>query len=136
MIWRKPAQTPEGETNAKRVLVIQLGGVGSFIQALAAAKRIREEHIGARITLLTTEATKELAEKAPYFDTVEADGKPTEPQAITAKAFPRCTWNRSAITTAQTVGPINVPAMPRSAHRAHHETIPRVASPSSASALQ
>ena len=32
---------------------------------------------------LTTEATKELAEKAPYFDAVEADGKPTEPQAIT-----------------------------------------------------
>jgi ADP-heptose:LPS heptosyltransferase len=84
MIWRKPAAQAEGETNAKRVLVIQLGGVATFIQALAAAKRIREAHVGARITLLTTEATKELAEKAPYFDTVEPDGKPTEPQAITA----------------------------------------------------
>jgi ADP-heptose:LPS heptosyltransferase len=84
MIWRKPAAQAEADTSAKRVLVIQLGGISNFIQALAAAKRIREEHIGARITLLTTEATKELAEKAPYFDTVEADGKPTEPQAITA----------------------------------------------------
>ncbi|MGD9968253.1 MAG: glycosyltransferase family 9 protein [Hyphomonadaceae bacterium] len=84
MIWRKPAAQGETETAAKRVLVIQLGSVAAFIQALAAAKRIREHHVGARITLLTTEATKELAEKAPYFDTVEADGKPTEPQAITA----------------------------------------------------
>jgi len=83
MIWRKAASS-EGETNAgKRVLVIQLGGLGAFVLSLAAAKRIREAHVGARITLLTTEATKDLAEKAPYFDTVEADGKPTEPQAIT-----------------------------------------------------
>lgn len=84
MIWRKSAASSESETSsAKRVLVIQLGGVGAFVMALGAAKRIREHHVGARITLLTTEATKELAEKAPYFDTVEADGKPTEPQAIT-----------------------------------------------------
>ncbi|HYD88219.1 MAG TPA: glycosyltransferase family 9 protein [Vitreimonas sp.] len=84
MIWRKSAASSDSETNsAKRVLVIQLGGLGAFVMALAAAKRIREHHVGARITLLTTEATKELAEKAPYFDTVEADGKPTEPQAIT-----------------------------------------------------
>ncbi|MBX3429885.1 MAG: glycosyltransferase family 9 protein [Hyphomonadaceae bacterium] len=84
MIWRKPAAEAEADTSAKRVLVIQLGGISDFVQALAAAKRIREQHVGARITLLTTEATKELAEKAPYFDAVEPDGKPTEPQAITA----------------------------------------------------
>src|SRR5690606_42069081 len=83
MIWRKPAQEAEGDTSAKRVLVIQLGGISTFVQALAAARRIREAHVGARITLLTTEATKELAEKPQYFDAVEADGKPTEPQAIT-----------------------------------------------------
>lgn len=83
MIWRKTAASTGGETSAKRVLVIQLGGLGAFVLALSAAKRIREAHVGARITLLTTEATKELAEKSPYFDTVEADGKPTEPQAIT-----------------------------------------------------
>lgn len=82
MIWRKPAPNRVGGP-AKHVLVIQLGGLAAFVQALAAAKRIREHHVGARITLLTTEATRELAEKAPYFDTVEADGKPKEPQAIT-----------------------------------------------------
>jgi ADP-heptose:LPS heptosyltransferase len=83
MIWRKPASTAENETGVKRVLVIQLGRMGAFVQALAAAKRIRDQHVGARITVLTTEETRELAEKCPYFDTVEADGKPKEPQAIT-----------------------------------------------------
>ncbi|MBL8538299.1 MAG: glycosyltransferase family 9 protein [Hyphomonadaceae bacterium] len=63
--------------------MIQLGGLAEFAYALAAAKCIREAHVGARITLLTTEVTRELAEKAPFFDTVEADGKPKEPQAIT-----------------------------------------------------
>jgi ADP-heptose:LPS heptosyltransferase len=84
MIWRKHASPSAGETSAvKRVLVIQLGNVAQFIQALAAARRIRDRHVGARITLLTTETTRELAEKCPYFDTVEADGLPKEPQAIT-----------------------------------------------------
>lgn len=84
MIWRRPAAFEPGETNAaKRVLVIQLGAVTGFVQSLAAAKRIREAHVGARINLLTTEATRELAEKCPHFDTVEADGRPKEPQAIT-----------------------------------------------------
>lgn len=84
MAWRKTTVSFEGETKGpKRVLVIQLGGVAEFVSALAAAKRIREAHVGARITLLATEATRALAETAPYFDTVEADGKPTDPQAIT-----------------------------------------------------
>jgi ADP-heptose:LPS heptosyltransferase len=84
MPWRKPAASHRNETGAaKRVLVIALGAVAEFVVALAAAKRIRDAHVGARITLLTTETTRELAEKCPYFDTVEADGKPKEPQAIT-----------------------------------------------------
>src|SRR5262249_15885691 len=84
MPWRKPVSSKGDESNAlNRVLVIQLGTVAEFATALAAAKRIRDAHIGARITLLTTETTRELAEKCPYFDTVEADGRPKEPQAIT-----------------------------------------------------
>lgn len=79
--WRK-AKAFMDET-ANRILVIQLGGLAEFVQALAAVRVIREAHVGARITLLTTETTRELAEKCPYFDTVEADGKPQEPQAIT-----------------------------------------------------
>jgi ADP-heptose:LPS heptosyltransferase len=84
MIWRKPApQNASDPSAAKTVLVIQLGGVVAFVQALAAARRIRQAHVGARINLLTTETTRELAEKCPYFDTVEADGRPKEAQAIT-----------------------------------------------------
>ncbi|HJS80694.1 MAG TPA: glycosyltransferase family 9 protein [Vitreimonas sp.] len=78
--WRKSSKGG-GEIN--RVLVIQLGGLGEFIAALAAAKRIRDFHIGAHITVLTTETTQELAKQCPYFDAVEADGKPKEAQAIT-----------------------------------------------------
>lgn len=69
---------------AKRVLVIQLGGLTEFVQALAAAKRIRDFHVGAHITLLTTEATRDLAEKSPYFDKVDADGRPKDPKVLTA----------------------------------------------------
>ncbi len=84
MIWRKPAAaSPSDIAAAKTVLVIQLGGLAAFVQALAAAKRIREFHVGAHINLLATEEMKELAAKCPYFDTVEADGKPKEAQAIT-----------------------------------------------------
>ena len=74
--WRKADSAQGGTSAAKRVLVIQLGGLADFVQALAAAKAIRDAHIGAHITLLTTELTSALAEKAPYFDKVEADGKP------------------------------------------------------------
>lgn len=84
MIWRKPAASQSSEGNAiKRVLVIQLGASAEFVRALAAAKRIRDMHVGARVALLTTEVTRDLAEKCPYFDTVETDGKPKEAQAIT-----------------------------------------------------
>lgn len=84
MIWRKSAPTASETTAVRRVLVIHLGGLVPFLHALAAAKAIRAAHVGARITLLTTEPMKALAEKCPYFDTVEADGRPKEPQAITA----------------------------------------------------
>lgn len=73
--WRKSANS-NGEPaprNAKRVLVIALGGVAEFTQALAAAKAIRHYHIGARITLLAGESMKALAEKCPYFDVVETE---------------------------------------------------------------
>jgi ADP-heptose:LPS heptosyltransferase len=85
MIWRKsePMAVKAMPRDAKRVLIIQLGEIGEFVRALGAAKAIREFHVGARITLLATEAVKALAEKCPYFDTVEADGKPKEPPAIT-----------------------------------------------------
>jgi ADP-heptose:LPS heptosyltransferase len=68
--------------DAKRVLVIKFGGLRDFIQALAAAKVIREYHFGARITLLTTDEFKPFAEKCPFFDTVELVGA-ADPKQIT-----------------------------------------------------
>lgn len=85
-ILRKPEPTP-GPTppipaGAKRVLIIKLGALGDFIQALASAKVIREYHVGARITLLTTAPFENFAKSCPYFDVVEADGRPREPQEV------------------------------------------------------
>ena len=82
MPWRKSySASKDAAKGANRVLVIQLGDIAEFVKALAAAKRIREFHVGARITLLTVEEMKPLAEKAPYFDMIETDGRPKEPQA-------------------------------------------------------
>lgn len=82
--WRKSdAHKRNAPKSAKRILVIAIGGLTEFVAVLAAAKIIRDYHVGARITLLTVEPLRELAEKCPYFDLVEADGKPTEPQATT-----------------------------------------------------
>ena len=83
-LWRKTS-APDGRAPkaAKRILVIALGDLTEFVQDLAAAQLIRDYHVGARITLLTVEPLKALAEKCPYFDVVEADGKPREPQATT-----------------------------------------------------
>ncbi|MGE0829908.1 MAG: glycosyltransferase family 9 protein [Hyphomonadaceae bacterium] len=77
-----PANLAPAPKNAAKVLVIKLGALGDFIQSLAAAKTIRDYHVGARITLLTTPPFKAFAEKCPYFDVVEDDGRPREPKAI------------------------------------------------------
>lgn len=68
--------------DARKVLVIKLGALGDFIQALAAARVIRDYHVGARITLLTTEPFKDFARACPYFDVVESDGRPRDPQDV------------------------------------------------------
>lgn len=68
--------------DARKVLVIKLGALGDFIQALAAARVIRDYHVGARITLLTTEPFKDFARACPYFDVVESDGRPRDPQEV------------------------------------------------------
>lgn len=61
---------------AKRVLVIKLSALGDFVLALGAMRTVRETHPGARITLLTTPPYRAFAEKCPYVDEVEDDGRP------------------------------------------------------------
>lgn len=77
-----PLNVTPPPADARRVLVIKLGAIGDFIQALAPAKVIRDYHVGARITLLTTEPFEKLAEACPYFDVVETDGRPRDPGEI------------------------------------------------------
>jgi ADP-heptose:LPS heptosyltransferase len=79
---KQPAGPVPAPADAKKVLVIKLGALGDFIQALPSAKAIREYHFGARITLLTTEPFQTFAQACPYFDVIEADGRPKEPRQI------------------------------------------------------
>lgn len=73
-------QPPSPE--ARKVLVIKLGALGDFIQALAAVHVIRDYHVGARITLLTTPPFQALGKACPYFDAVEADGRERDAQQV------------------------------------------------------
>jgi ADP-heptose:LPS heptosyltransferase len=61
---------------SSRILVIKLGALGDFVQALGPAAAIRAHHPGARITLLTTAPFAALAGHAPYFDEVWTDERP------------------------------------------------------------
>jgi ADP-heptose:LPS heptosyltransferase len=61
---------------APRILVIKLGALGDFVQAMAPAAAIRAHHRNAAITLLTTAAYTDLARRAPYFDEVWVDERP------------------------------------------------------------
>src|SRR5215468_10145564 len=70
--------TPNPGDTLRRVLVIKLGALGDFVQALGAMRVVRATHPSARITLLTTEPFEAFAKACPYFDIVEADGRPRD----------------------------------------------------------
>jgi ADP-heptose:LPS heptosyltransferase len=59
-----------------RILVIKLGALGDFVQAMGPAAAIRAHHADAAITLLTAAPFAELARRAPYFDDVWIDERP------------------------------------------------------------
>ncbi len=60
----------------QRILVIKLGALGDFVQAMGPAAAIRAHHPDVAITLLTTATFAELARRAPYFDEVWIDERP------------------------------------------------------------
>ena len=62
--------------NKEKILVIKLGALGDFIQALGAMAAIRKHHANAEITLLTTEPFKEFAKASNYFDYIWIDKRP------------------------------------------------------------
>lgn len=55
-----------------KILVIKLGALGDFLQAMGPFKAIRDHHKQDHIILLTTPFYKDLAEKSGYFDEVWA----------------------------------------------------------------
>jgi ADP-heptose:LPS heptosyltransferase len=59
-----------------RILVIKLGALGDFVQAMGPAAAIRAHHRDAEITLLTAAPYAELARHAPYFDAIWVDERP------------------------------------------------------------
>ncbi|MEE8202556.1 MAG: glycosyltransferase family 9 protein [Alphaproteobacteria bacterium] len=63
-------------TRPAAVLVIKLGALGDFVQAMGAFKAIRAHHGDARITLLTTAPYAGLGEACGYFDEVWIDSRP------------------------------------------------------------
>ncbi len=65
----------EGQSSAG-ALVIKLGALGDFVQALGPFAAIRNHHPGQRITLLTTEPFAEFARASGLFDEVWTGGRP------------------------------------------------------------
>ena len=57
----------------EKILVIKLGALGDFIQAVGAFASIKKHHAGAEIILLTTPPFVDLAKKTVFFDDVWID---------------------------------------------------------------
>lgn len=67
---------PATDSRPSRILVIKLSALGDFIQSLGAFRAIRDNHRGARITLLTTAPFVEIATACGCFDEVWEDDRP------------------------------------------------------------
>lgn len=61
---------------AQRILVIKLGALGDFIQALGPMQAIRRHHPKAHLALLTTPPFAEFAKSTGLFDEIEVNGRP------------------------------------------------------------
>lgn len=60
----------------EKILIIKLGALGDFIQALGPMAAIRNHHPNAHITILTTNPFKSFAEDCGYFDDIWLDSRP------------------------------------------------------------
>ena len=64
------------EPPASRILVIKLGALGDFAQAMGPFAAIRRHHADAHVTLLTTAPYAPFAEAGGWFDKVWIDARP------------------------------------------------------------
>ena len=60
----------------QKILVIKLGALGDFFQALGPMAAIRKHHLEAHVTLLTTAPFEKFAMESGHFDEVLLDVKP------------------------------------------------------------
>jgi len=67
-----------------RILVVKLGALGDFVQALGPFAAIRRHHRDAWITLLTTAPYAELAYASGYFDEIWIDPRSRLPRRLLA----------------------------------------------------
>ena len=61
---------------ASPILVIKLGALGDFVQALGPFAAIRHHHQGQKLVLLTTAPFADLADASGCFDEIFKDGRP------------------------------------------------------------
>lgn len=80
-------------TDNRTVLVIKLGALGDFIQALGPFAAIRRYHPANRIVLLTTPPFVPIAEASNCFDEIHNDGRPEWWQF--GKTYALRNWMRS-----------------------------------------
>lgn len=64
------------ESPLPRILVIKLGALGDFVQALGPMAAIRRHHDDARVTLLTTAPFEDFAGASGLFDEIWTCGRP------------------------------------------------------------
>jgi len=62
--------------NTPTILVVKLGALGDFVQALGPMAAIRNHHPQHRIVLLTTQPYLKIAQASAYFDDIWLDEKP------------------------------------------------------------
>ena len=72
----EPGAVRDGSPTRPRILVIKLGALGDFVQAMGPAAAIRAHHREAEVTLLTSAPFAEIAQMSPYFDHVWIDERP------------------------------------------------------------
>ena len=68
--------SPNIPSRRRRILIVKLGALGDFIQALGPVPAIRQHHAGDHIALLTTARYAALAARTALFDDILIDRRP------------------------------------------------------------
>lgn len=75
--------------STRRILVIKLGALGDFVQALPPCAAIRRHHQADKIVLLTTTPFADLARASGLFDDIQCDVRPKAYQVFAGLALRR-----------------------------------------------